>query len=92
MSHLLAILVVQTATAALAMYRVMGRGGAVLGKVDLMVEEGGLRRRCGQNRDLCHVSFYHAATRQSRQTHSLVVEQEDLHLGRGGAGCRTVPG
>lgn len=46
MSHLLALLVVQTATAALAMYRVTGRGGAVLGKVDLMVEEGRLRSCC----------------------------------------------
>ena len=57
-----------------------------------MIEESGLRRRCRQNRDLYHVSFYHVATRQRRQTHSLVVEQEDLHLGRGGASCRTVSG
>jgi len=41
-----------------------------VGKVDFMVEEGGLRRRSGYYGD------------------SLVVEEEDLHLGRGGA-CRS---
>ena len=56
MAHLLSFRIVQSATIALATYRVRGCWGAVLGEVDFMVEEGGLRRRGGYYRDLCSVS------------------------------------
>ena len=91
-SHLLSFLVVQPAAVALAIARVTRGRGAVLGEIDLVVEEGGLRRRRRHNGHLCMVSCLHAVAWWSRQTHSLVVEQENLHLGRRRARRRIVPG
>jgi hypothetical protein len=59
-SHLLAILVVQAATIVLAICRGHTGKGGLLGKVDFMVEEGGLRRRRGYYRHLYSVSIYYA--------------------------------
>lgn len=88
MAHLLPLWVVEAAANVLVVDCTMDREGAVLSKVDFMVEEGGLRRRGRYYRNLGSVSNEYAATWESRQTHSLVVEEEDLHLGRGGA-CRS---
>ena len=91
MAHLLPLWVVDTATDVLAVHRMVHYEGAVLSKVDFMVEEGGLRRRSGYDGDLGSMSNVCTATWESRQTHSLVVEEEDLHLGRGGARRSAVP-
>lgn len=88
MAHLLPLWVVEAAADLLAVHCIMDREVAVLGKVDFMVEEGGLCRRSGYDGDLSSMSNVCTATWESRQTHSLVVEEEDLHLGRGGA-CRS---
>ena len=88
MAHLLPLWVVEAAANLLAVHCIMDREVAVLGKVDFMVEKGGLRRRSGHYGDLSSVSNVCTAAWESRQTHSLVVEEEDLHLGRGGA-CRS---
>ena len=90
MAHLLPLWVVEAAAYVLAVYCIMDREGAVLGKVDFMVEEGGLCRRSGYYGDLSSMSNVCTAAWESRQTHSLVVEQEYLHLGRGGACCSAV--
>jgi hypothetical protein len=62
--------------------------GAVLGEVDFMVEQSGLRGRGGQYGDLVGFSTCPRWLRRRRQTHSLIVEEEYLHLGRRGA-CRS---
>lgn len=88
MAHLLPLWVVEAAADLLAVHCIMDHEGAVLSEVDFMVEEGGLCRRSGYDGDLSSMSNVCTATWESRQTHSLVVEEEDLHLGRGGA-CRS---
>lgn len=57
MAHLLPLWVVDTATDVLAVHRMVHCEGAVLSKVDFMVEEGGLCRRRGNNRHLATVSI-----------------------------------
>jgi hypothetical protein len=59
MAHLLSFWVVQSAARSLAIYRVRGDWGAVLGEVDFMIEEGGLRRRGRYYRNLYTVSIQH---------------------------------
>jgi hypothetical protein len=62
--------------------------GVVLGEVDLMVEEGGLRGCRGHYGHLVIVSIRMLSLRRRRQTHSLIVEEQYLHLcGRGACRC-----
>jgi hypothetical protein len=62
MAHLLSLRIVDAAIKVLAVYRIVRCEGAVLSKVDFMVEEGRLRRRCGYYSDLGSVSNVYAAT------------------------------
>ena len=57
MAHLLPLWVVDTATDVLAVHRMVHCEGAVLSKVDFMVEEGGLRGRRGYYGHLGMVSI-----------------------------------
>ena len=52
MAHLLPLRIVEAAVKVLAVHRIMPREGAVLGKVDFMVEEGGLGDCGGHDGDL----------------------------------------
>lgn len=88
MSHLLSVLIIQSTNKHVSLSLLfITLETLLLSQVDFMVQQGGLGGSCRHNCDLRRSAENSGHDQEARQTYSVAVEQENLHLGSRTAGA-----